>query len=389
MSSRIYKNFLSTYLDYTKKSESPLCFHRWSCLSIVASALGRRCWVHRGYYTLFPNMYVVLVSESAICRKTTAAEIAIKMLRRTGKVDILNEKLTNAYLMQHLSNSSQKSENGDASVTVFAPELSTFLGKDAYISGLVSTITSAYTCPDELENRTKNKGIDMIRNVSINILGATTMEWMSQNLPGDSVEGGFTGRVIFVVSDEPQCRNAWPKLTAEEMQIRENLTLDLMQINQMQGEFKFTLEAERLFEVWYNTAQEPEDLRLRPYFGRKGDHVLKVALLLSICEGDSMLVNHIHIQQALNYLDELEKMMPQAFRGVAFSKTSKDADRILRQIEKFGGSVQHSILLKKNYCYLNAREFEEVIRTLVESAFIFEFIDGKKKMYKLVKEGVV
>ena len=383
---RYFPNFLEAYLQYTNKQESPEDYHRWTAFSIIGSALARKCWLHRGYYTLFPNTYIILVGESAWCRKTTAAEIGLKILARTNKVDILYEKITNAYLCKHLANAGIKSPTGDSSVVIYAPELANCLGKDAYQSGLISNLTSAYTCPENLENRTKTSGIDVIRNVCINFLGATTMEWMSQNLPGDAVEGGFTGRVVFVVKDIPKHREAWPELTKEEMTMKDMLISDLTKITSLKGEFKFTPEAKEIFKKWYDTAIEPEDVRLRPYYGRKGDHVLKVSMILSVCESSNLIVEARHIQSSLDNFEKIEEKMPHAFRGVAFSKTSKDCDRILRQIEKMGGEVQHSVLLKKNYHYVNSKEFEEVMKTLIDSDTVKPYQDGRRIMYKLIRK---
>lgn len=382
---RHYPDFLQAYLNYTKKQESPEDYHRWTAIGIVSSALARKCWLHRGYYTLFPNTYIVLVGESAWCRKTTAAEIGLKILANTNKVDILYEKITNAYLCRHLANAGVKSPLGDSSITIYAPELSNCLGKDAYNSGLISNLTSAYTCPDTLENRTKTAGIDVIRNVCINFLGATTMEWMSQNLPGDAVEGGFTGRVVFIVKDESRHREAWPALTPEEMTMRDYLVHDLSKIACLNGEFKFTDKAKEIYKYWYDHAVEPEDMRLRPYFGRKGDHVLKISMIMSVFKSDDLIVTDTHVEEALSSLHHIEEMMPHAFRGVAFSKSSKDTDRVLRQLEKMGGTAAHSLLLKKNYHYVNGTEFEEVIKTLMASDVIEAYMDGKKTYYKIIK----
>ena len=379
-------NWLTTLLDYTKKQESPEKFHIWSGLSVISAALGRRCWLHRGYAPVFPNQYIILVGESALCRKTTAANISVDMFKRTKK-DLMIEKLTPAYLCQHLAECGKADTFGDSATYIYSPELSNLIGMGAYQSGLVSLLTTLYDCPSEMESRTKGAGVDIIRNACLNILGATTMDWMSSSLPGDTVEGGFTGRVIFGVGEEPKEKNAWLVLTREEMQLRELLTHDLMIISTLRGEFKVTDEARDFYEEWYmKENNSDEDMRLLPYYGRKGTHVLKVAMAFAVAESNDLVIDVLHIDSALNALKSAEENMTYAFRGVAFSKVAKDTDRILRQIEKAGGQMEHAILLKNNYCFLSAKEFEEVMRTLQESNLVQQVLmAGGKRIYNTIK----
>jgi hypothetical protein len=140
------------------------------------------------------------------------------------------------------------------------------------------------------------------------------------------------------------------------------------------GAFAITPEAKDEYSRWYNHRTEGTDLRLRGYYGRKGDHVLKVATCISagsygICNG-SLKIEATHIRIAIRLLKKAERLMHLAFRGTAFSKSSKDIDRILgyliREQNKGNLPIKHSLLLKRNSHYLNATEFKEVINTLIE-----------------------
>jgi hypothetical protein len=77
-----------------------------------------------------------------------------------------------------------------------------------------------------------------------------------------------------------------------------------------------------------------------------------------------------HIRIALRLLKKAEKLMHLAFRGTAFSKSSKDIDRILgyllKRSSKDSTPIKHSLLLKRNSHYLNAQEFKQVMDTLIE-----------------------
>ncbi len=382
-SSWIYK-----YLKYTDTQESPTQFHVWSALSVLGSAMGRHCWMYRAYYTLYANQYIIIVAESARCRKSTSSDIAVdNILDASSTVDIIREKMTTEFLCKELSQQRLNNE-----ILIYAPELGTFLGVSSFHSGLIPLLTSMYGCPSKRDYKTKESGVFALTNVCINILGCTTLNWMSDNMPGDTIEGGFTGRVIFVVAEDPRLRNAWPTLTDIQLSIRVDLIADIQRIYKLLGEFTVTDEARGIFTKWYDRAVEPEDMRLRPYEGRKGDHVLKIAMILSASELTvgkecDYIIRGRHIRTALSILNKTEKLMPLAFRGAVFSKSSKDIDRVLRQMEKLGGSekkwIQHSVLLKRNAHYLNKTDFKEVIDSLEEMKSILVKIEGRGVQYKL------
>jgi len=375
------------YLKYTCNQESPTQFHVWSALSVLGSALGRHVWIYRGYYNLYPNMYIIIAAESARCRKSTSADIAVEdILTQSSTIDIIREKMTTEFLCKELS---QKRVNNEC--LIYASELATFLGASAFASGLIPLLTSMYNCPAKKDYKTKESGVFELENVCINILACTTLDWMSNNMPGDTIEGGFTGRVIFVVGEDPRLRNAWPSVTEEQKQIRNDLISDLVRIHSLHGEYIPTDEATEVYKRWYADAIEPADLRLRPYEGRKGEHVLKLAMILSASEyipGEmhSYSITGSHIRTALALLKKAEKLMPLAFRGAAFSKNSKDIDRVLRQIEKMDGDkkwIPHSVLLKKNAHYINGMEFKQVIDSLIDMGTILSKVVGKGMQYKL------
>ena len=77
-------DWLESYLQYTKKSESPTQYHLWSGISAIASVLRRKCfcnWGLRGY--IYPNFYVALVGPPG-GRKGTAMKIAKEMVQDLG-----------------------------------------------------------------------------------------------------------------------------------------------------------------------------------------------------------------------------------------------------------------------------------------------------------------
>jgi len=337
-------DWIKTYMRYTEDTESPECFNFWSAVSTLASTLKMNCYIPQGSSSIFPNLYIILVAESAWSRKSSAVRKATKLMEESEvEISMVKEKLTLAFLYRFLHDAQK---NDLAAISILASELATLLGKDALASGLISTLTSVYD-GDEVQYRTKGSGNDIIHNPCVNLLGATTLS------------------------------------TEAEMQQKEDLIADLENMSTLKGSVEVDQGARDCFSDWYNTVEEPEDPRLKGFYGRFGDHVKKVAIVLSLSESNDLIIKERHIRKAIDELTKITKLMPVAFSGVAFSRSAKDIDRVLNMIKKNGGSMTHSKLLTKNSCYLNATEMAEIVKTLEERDAIEVFKNGRQTIYTI------
>ena len=381
---RKLKGFIQNYLSYTDKQESPEMFHLWSCISILSAALGRKCYVNRGYFVCYPNQYIIIVSESARCRKTTATDIAIKLYRDSAINSVLMEKITSASLSRYLHEQCQTT--GESSCFIYSPELGTFLGSDSYATGLMLLITTLYGCPGDWESRTKTQGIDILKDVFINIIGCTVPQWLSK-MPADMVEGGFSSRTIFVVHNIPRPPQPRPKITKQMLALYNDLINDLREIFKLSGEFTCTEEAEICFDSWYNQEYQridDQDPRLKAYFARKGEHVMKLAMVLSASATDNKIIESHDIQNSLTFLKQVENNMATAFRGVSFSESTKHIDRITSMIEQNGGKMDHATLARKNRFYMDKDELRKVIEGLIDMNIIRMEVKGVRKVYIVI-----
>lgn len=370
------ENWLYQYLAFTNSLESPSSFHIWTGLSTISSVLNRRVWMPRDTGSnLFPNQYIIIVAESAFCRKSTAIEKAKdSFFTDEFLVNIVQDSMTPQMLTKELCREDMINPNF---ALIFVTELATFFGADSFKTGIIPLLTSLYTCPSLYSVKTKTAGDDLIRNPCINLLGATTLDWMATNLPADAIEGGFTGRVMFVVGDQPRLKNPFGEAPLEEKELRPGLFNDLSKrMRGFQGGFKWTEEGREIFKQWYINRVEEEDDRLRGYSGRKQDHLLKVAMCLSAGDfhrvhKDDLKIEAWHISTANALLNKAEILMPKAFRGKLFSKQSRLFDRILDTLKRANRQkkdypMPYSKLLKKLSRYTATKELKEVLTTLIE-----------------------
>jgi hypothetical protein len=341
--SRSNKDWITSFKDYTANSEPPDLYKEWVAISVIASALQRKCYLEWGPLTFYPNMYVVLVGPSGKCRKGTAMGPGYKFLRDIGS-NLAAEAITREALIRELKNCSathidpvDSSVSMHASLTIFSPELTVFLGYNNL--QLMSDLTDWYDCRDRWTYRTKNMGTDEIVGVWVNLIGATTPELIQSTLPRDAIGGGLSSRIIFVYEEKKGKIVPAPFLTDKEVALREGLLSDLERIGMMSGTFKVDQDFVDLWIEWY-TAQEDnppfDDQRFAGYFERRPNHVLKLSMILSASEGDSQILTKKILERAIDVLTRTEKKMPYTFSGYGKSEISEVMSRVMAFIANAG-----------------------------------------------------
>ncbi len=389
--------FITTYLEYTKNQASPTLFHLWTAVSIIAGALRRNVYIDRGgYYTLYPNLYTVLVAPTGRCMKSTAASIGIKLLYQVPGMRILHEKITPEGLIAYLKGESfGHGKNGDGKrdpntikkiiegknvrvveqnyAYIFAPELSVFLGGVSYTAGLIELLTSLYEGKDKWEYTTKTSGQCELHNVNVNLFGASNPEWLAKGFSEDAFGGGFMGRTIYIFQDEGK-KVAWPTRVPEMDELRVKLLNDLFKIALMEGEFLVEKEAKDFYINWYENYSGDFSGRMAGYYERKPDHILKLAMILAASFSDTRIITLAHIINAIDMLRVVEELMPKAFAYIGATNEARISQHVLEVIS----SAPHQfisfrrLLSSVRHMVKNRREFEELIDTLKTTGQITE-----------------
>lgn len=379
-------NWLYKYLQYTDTMESPSCFHIWLGLATISSVLERKVRISRGNRSIYANQFIILVAESAICRKSTAIDCAVDMfLKPANKTYIIQGKVTPEKLLAEIDFSRRNML--DSSVCFFAPELATLLGKNASVSKLTPILTNLYDCPKSAEYKTKAKGENLIQNACLNLIGTTTFDWVSTNIGKESSEDGFTGRALFIVGKKSRLSNAWPSTSESDDALRVDMLEHLAEIYQLNGEVKPTEEAKNFYSSWYAGREDNiKNKHLAGYYGRKETHILKVALAIECGNRNLNKVNLElsvdSIEIALKLLNLIEDNMIGEYGSLGKTSQVKNLDRILNQLKKLKDNhklpIAHSKLLKSNSAYVLAKEFRIIIDILIKQGDIKKDTKSKK-----------
>lgn len=371
MVSRNTSDWIDGYVDFTSETEPPELYRRWVAVSVIAANLQRRCYMQWGMEPFYPNMFIVLVGPSGKCRKGTAMRPGLQFLRGRGEnVKLCAEAITREALIRELKGSKITSfdefgrETHHCSLTIYSQELTVFLGYSNH--QLMADIADWYDCGDVWTYRTKTQGEDVIRNLWVNLIGATTPALISTTLPRDAIGGGLTSRIIFVYADKKGKIVPLPFLSEEQMELQEKLAADLETIAMLRGGFKATRAFVNRWVDWYTHAEANppfHDDRLAGYIQRRQTHVMKLSMIMCASRSNDMVVDICDFDEALSLLRRTEKVMPRVFRGIGANVNVGVLERIIGYISHVG-VVTYSDLLRRFYYDADSAAMDDIITTL-------------------------
>jgi hypothetical protein len=191
-------------------NETPLLFHEGAALYLTAVAIGRRLFINTPWrQPVFPNLYVMTVAVSTYYRKSAGLTLASEVARTAiphmtlpqpgspenfmsmlGGVLPANFETIPAADRERLT----KGNHFAAQRGILRDEISALfksMTKD-YMSGMKELIMQLYDCPPYLDSNTNNRGMVVIRDTALSILGAATPAELATALtPNDWYNGNL------------------------------------------------------------------------------------------------------------------------------------------------------------------------------------------------------
>jgi hypothetical protein len=377
---RQLENWLTAYGDWTlPRSESPESMIIWAGLFAVSSAVKRHVYFPKrlmGSYSIYPNLYVIYVGPPGVVRKSTTAGYAEQLLHSVNEINLASTAMSASKLVEIMS------ETLDGSLSILASELGTFMNISK--EEMYDLLTDLYDGKVRYDYATRMHGIEIVENPCVNFLAATTPSWVAEQMPVHVIGGGFASRCIFIFEERRRRKQLYYDIDWRHYQdLGTALENDLKHISELEGEFRHENKATRdMIEAWYQaTPDEHEDDRIEGYFNRKHVHLHKVAMLLSLCERDDLIITETHFQAAQGLLEGLEEHMPRAFSSVGKNPYSDDIFKVLEFIQEIGGGkpVERKHIARRFFHRLQGAELDEVLSTLtaMEALKYVKSIDNK------------
>jgi hypothetical protein len=380
------KGLLRDYVIYTLGSESPTAFHAFSFLTVLGATLGRQICVDQQIFQIWPNMCTILVGPSGQVSKTTAANFAVQLAYKAegalacdealqfgdGRFELIAEKATSEAIHTRLAG------KDPATGLLYAGELSTFLNKKEYNKSLIQDLTRLWDCPDILPVRTQSRDHEILRNVAVSFLGCSNEAWLVDSLPEDAFKGGFMARVLQIY--QPDTDRVFPEPKRLDKDLAEKLTYGVVESAICKGEVVKTRAASKYYNKRYHEIKKnfPDDERMKPFFARLPDHMLRLAMLLSVCESrvENVFITDEHLFQADQIMNWILKWLPKVYSFMGVTNVGADARRILFALVKNGGRMARHELITKMVGRLTVRQLDERLHTLRQARIIGEVSGG-------------
>jgi|SRR5690606_15644537 len=361
------ENWLLDFGRWTlPRSEAPESFIFWTGLFTIAAALRRRVYIPKKYlgsWECAPNLYIMFIAGAGRARKSTTANYVEDLLDEVPQITRSPEIITKESLLSTIVRSD------DASMCITAPEFGEFIVKSGV--EMYGFLTNAYDGKRRLAASTLSRGVELAERPCVNLLGATTPEWVADNMPESVIGGGFASRVIFIYEEKVRRRQFFYDEIVdpeESEQMRRKLVADINHIsNNISGEFTFTPEAKEFAEHWYQTTADDgaaENYKLSGYYERRPAHMLKVAMCVHAARSDSLILEKSDLEEAITLLQQIEKKLPRTFQAIGRNPYTIDMGRILEFVEQRGQTTPAEV--KQNFYHVaEPAKLDELIAGMI------------------------
>lgn len=380
---RHFPDWLKAYTTFTGASEAPLDFHFWTGVSTIAACIRKQVWRDELIFKWTPNFYIVFVGPAGVVTKSTTLALGFSLLEKVPGIRFGPDSMTWHGLGKDFEAAFEYFElpdpkapgkmlqHGQSPLTCSVSELGTFLRPDD--KALISFLTDIWDGKDRpFRHKTQDSAGITIQNPWLNIIAATTPEWMQTNFPPTLLSEGIGSRVIFVYADMKRRHVAYPSRAVKQVDFhdtKQKLIEDLVEISKLKGHIELTDAAFAWGEQWYMDLQNrPTNLasgRYSSYLARKQTHLHKLAMVLAVSRGDSLIIDRVHLETANSILSTTEKSMMRVFESVGLVDEAKHLAELIPFVRAHKW-ITAPDLYKLVYNIMSKRDYEAALKGGIE-----------------------
>jgi energy-coupling factor transporter ATP-binding protein EcfA2 len=338
----------------------------------------------RGYYKLFPNLYVLFIGPSGV-GKSSSSSIGIEILRETSlKVNIYKDFITPPALMEFMSRSSVSTEyqfGGKTVITqktpllLYASELGNLLSLRSGIRELTLLLTELFNKQGDHEDTTNKRGNIKIKKPNVTFFACCFPEWIEEELVSISLRSGFLGRMLVVTGSHKRHRSPSIRLTPEDVELRKDLIHDLEIIGALYGEFKWSPEAEQMWSTWYY--DQPMDMttdgmEIAGFGSRREQFAQRLAILTAIGRGNDLIITADDLKTGISMVryceNNIRSMGATSDEHKVIQKVRKNLTTFCKRVPNT--NIDLGLLMQRVSKWANKRKLEEILEQLALEGFI-------------------
>lgn len=400
------KDFITLYLEYTRQTECPTFFHRWTAVSCLGAYLGRRPFFHFGHFTLHPNLYCMLIGSPGT-KKSSAIKIGAKLLKQAGYTTFAAKKTRQEKFLLDLAEQSEDPADpgggdildqnlwGDsgtescigrppAECFIAADEFNNFIGQGNL--DFISILGELWDHEGVYDYKLKNSKSVFIPDPTISILGGNTPTGFSQAFPPEAIGQGFFSRLLLIYGEPSGVKYTFPP--PPDLELQERLISLLHRIRtEVTGSLKMSTEARELLHTIYHTWEDIDDIRFEHYSNRRLTHLLKLCLVLTASRV-SRVIEAQDVIAANTLLSFTEKLMPKALGEFGKARNSAITHKVMTALDNTRVPMTVQAIWKLVHQDLdNRNQLLEILGNLHVADKIFSVEQGYLPKKKVREEG--
>lgn len=376
---RRLENWLTSYMEYTFDTEPAIQFHEWSGLSCIASALRKKVWFRFGRIRIHSNLFVVLVSEPGVARKTQAITYGEEIVAEVSAIITSADAITPQAMLEDLEISKAEELMPDNttlmhnSLSIISSEFESFLGQKKDNTKMLVLLTDLYDCKVRpYRYRTKGAGTNVIASPFLTLEAGTTPESLASSLPPTAIGGGLATRILFIWADGKDKKVDVPEISAEIKELKKHLIHDLTVISRIVGAYTYDKESRVWWESFYENYEElsPErlckDPAFRGWYSRKPTLMLKVGMLIAAAKSNTLIIGISELEEALTRIESVEATMHKAFMAVGRSEITSDVALVMQILQR-SKAISEKQLMSLIWRDVDDKKFDNVINTIIKA----------------------
>jgi len=371
-----YNDWLEEYLYYTSGHEVPVLYNKWVGLGVIASCLKQNVYLDmRKSFRIYPNMFIVIVDVAGSGKSHAIENCGLDLLEHSdalepnsdNRIYIYDQRISAAAMIKSMAKLYK--DTGEHCIAVFAEELGFFTNLSGENSNISHVLIKTYD-NHKLANETIARSFEGTPNAQFNIIGGTTPKALKKSVSKEFIDDGVVSRLTFIHSEDIGEAKPFPTPPENNDTRKTYLAYDLNDFKKLRGGFKWTQEANDYYEKWYvQTRANYSERNDKVLFKRLSGKMLKIAMILSVARKHNLILELSDIIDAIKIRNEALDNYLYIDTKLTTSEFGTKVQSVL-DIIKVNKKIGHSELMKKVYHWLQGKEFNSAINTLVEAELI-------------------
>ena len=386
-------SWLDDLVEAAAAAETPSSYIFWSGIATISAIVSPNVYINRGgIYKLSPNVFVMLIGESGLGKGFPIA-ISKKLVKIVNNTRLISGRNTIQAIVKDLGTSETDPKTGvpkfkDARGYVVSGEFSTLVQEDKAALPILTELYDKHWNED-WKNTTKGAGIDVLHSPTITLLGGSTPEHFANVVPESDVKGGFVGRILTVYEEDRSKINPLEDTEAVVEFPFERLSVYLKELAKVKGDFKFSDIGRKFWVKWYTEVRGKKFHDPTGAINRLPDNVLKVAMCLSLSESPELIIDAVHIAEAVERCMALTVDSRRLTDGKGASELGIPTKLVIWTLFKLPShEIEKGKLLRMHYGQFDTYSLDRIIVTLEQAGLAKCFQRDKKVWLKMPDEAV-